>query len=81
MTVPAGATVHWVSSQQLNHPGPTQYYLAKVPAGSSATKWDGAGNVWFKFHTTTATIDANKQMSWPNQSKNGLTPIRHRTGY
>jgi len=69
MEVPAGATVHWVTSQQMNHPGPTQYYLAKAPEGSSVTKWDGSGNVWFKFHTTTATIDKSKQMSWPNQSK------------
>jgi len=72
MEVPAGATVHWVASQQMNHPGPTQYYLAKVPEGSSATKWDGSGNVWFKFHTTTATIDVANQMTWPNQSKISL---------
>jgi len=69
MEVPAGATIHWVTSQQMNHPGPTQYYLARAPEGSSVTKWDGSGNVWFKFHTTTAKIDAAKQMSWPNQSE------------
>jgi hypothetical protein len=69
MEVPAGATVHYISTQQINHPGPTQYYLAKVPAGSSATTWDGSGVVWFKFHTTTPIIDKNQQMTWPNQSK------------
>ena len=62
----------------MNHPGPTQYYLAKVPEGSSATKWDGSGASWFKFHTTTATIDAAKQMSWPNQSKNWPCEWQHR---
>ncbi|KAK3684158.1 glycoside hydrolase [Podospora appendiculata] len=67
-TVTAGSTVHYVSSQQINHPGPTQYYLAKVPEGSSVTKWDGAGAVWFKFHTEMPTVDKNKQMTWPGQN-------------
>ncbi|KAK1761512.1 glycoside hydrolase [Echria macrotheca] len=67
-TVPAGSTIHYVSTQQVNHPGPTQYYLAKVPAGSSATKWDGSGAVWFKFFTTMPTMDNNKQLTWPGQN-------------
>ncbi len=75
MTVPAGSTIHYISTQQINHPGPTQYYLAKVPEGSSATKWDGSGNVWFKFHTTTAIMDKNKQLAWPNQSEQRLMSI------
>ena len=29
MKVPAGSTIHYISTQQVNHPGPTQYYLAK----------------------------------------------------
>jgi hypothetical protein len=29
-TVPAGAKVSYISSQQVNHPGPTQYWIAKV---------------------------------------------------
>ena len=74
-TVPAGATVHYISTQQVNHPGPTQYYLAKVPAGSSATKFDGAGAVWFKFHTTMPTIDKNKQLTWPGQSNLPPSPL------
>ncbi len=68
-TVPAGAVVHYISTQQINHPGPTQYYLAKVPAGSTAATWDGAGAVWFKFHTEMPLIDKNKQLTWPGQSK------------
>ncbi|KAF2835744.1 lytic polysaccharide monooxygenase [Patellaria atrata CBS 101060] len=68
MTVPAGATIHYVSTQQVNHPGPTQYYLAKVPAGQSASTWDGAGAVWFKIKTTMPTVDNNKQMTWPGQN-------------
>jgi len=71
-TVPAGSTIHYVSTQQVNHPGPTQYYLAKVPAGSSATKFDGSGAVWFKFFTTMPTMDKNKQLAWPGQSASYL---------
>ncbi|KAF2471644.1 glycoside hydrolase family 61 protein [Lindgomyces ingoldianus] len=66
--VPAGATVHYISTQQINHPGPTQYYLAKVPSGSSAAKWDGSGAVWFKISTTMPFMDKNKQMTWPGQN-------------
>jgi hypothetical protein len=68
-TVPAGSTIHYISTQQVNHPGPTQYYLAKVPVGQSAKTWDGSGAVWFKFHTEMPRIDANKQLTWPGQSK------------
>jgi len=68
-TVPAGATVHYISTQQVNHPGPTQYYLAKVPEGMTAETWDGSGAVWFKFATTMPTMDKNKQLTWPGQSK------------
>lgn len=81
MEVPAGATIHYVSTQQVNHPGPTQYYLAKVPSGQSAATWDGSGAVWFKIHTTTPTIDANKQMTWPGQSILSLSPSPMRKTY
>jgi len=68
-TVPAGATVHYISTQQINHPGPTQYYLAKVPAGQDAATWDGSGAVWFKFHTEMPIMSKDKQMSWPGQNE------------
>ncbi|CCC10875.1 hypothetical protein SMACR_04106 [Sordaria macrospora] len=68
-TVPAGSTIHYISTQQINHPGPTQYYLARVPAGSSATKFDGSGAVWFKIFTTMPKMDKNKQLTWPGQNQ------------
>jgi hypothetical protein len=68
MTVPAGATIHYISTQQVNHPGPTQYYIAKVPSGASVTSWDGSGAVWAKISTTKPAMDANKQLMWPAQS-------------
>ncbi|KAK4183944.1 glycoside hydrolase [Podospora australis] len=67
-TVPAGSTVHYISTQQINHPGPTQYYLAKVPAGQSAKSWDGSGAVWFKIATAMPEVDKNKQLVWPAQN-------------
>jgi hypothetical protein len=71
-TVAAGSTVHYISTQQINHPGPTQYYLAKVPAGASAKTWDGSGAIWFKIATTMPSVDGNKQMVWPGQSKRDI---------
>ncbi len=68
-TVAAGSTIHYISTQQINHPGPTQYYLAKAPAGSSAKTFDGSGSVWFKIGTTMPTMDNNKQLVWPAQSR------------
>jgi hypothetical protein len=68
VTVPAGATIHYISTQQVNHPGPTQYYLAKVPAGADVKSWDGSGAVWFRFSTTKPSVNSAKQMSWPGQS-------------
>jgi hypothetical protein len=67
-TVPAGATVYFVSSQQVNHPGPTQYYIAKVPSGQSAKSWDGSGAVWSRLSTTNPTVDSNKQQHWPGEN-------------
>ena len=67
-SVPAGATIHYVASQQVNHPGPTQYYLAKVPEGASVKTWDGAGAVWFKFHTEVPLPQGSSGQSWPAQN-------------
>ncbi|OAK99825.1 glycoside hydrolase family 61 protein [Phaeosphaeriaceae sp. SRC1lsM3a] len=69
INVPAGATIHYISTQQVNHPGPTQYYLAKVPAGKDVKSWDGSGAVWFRFSTTKPSVDQAKQMSWPGQNE------------
>jgi hypothetical protein len=73
MTVPAGAMIHYISSQQVNHPGPTQYYLAKVPTDADVKTWDGSGAVWFKISTTKPSVDAQKQMTWPGQSTSSTT--------
>ncbi|KFA56005.1 hypothetical protein S40293_03996 [Stachybotrys chartarum IBT 40293] len=74
-TVPAGARVHYISTQQVNHPGPTQYYIAKVPSGQSALTWDGSGAVWSRLSTTKPTVDANRQMTWPGQNEYRLVEV------
>ncbi|PGH04520.1 hypothetical protein AJ79_07046 [Helicocarpus griseus UAMH5409] len=47
-TVAAGSKVGFVAKGSIYHPGPLQFYMAKVPAGQSAATWDGSGQVWFK---------------------------------
>ncbi|KAH7085585.1 glycoside hydrolase [Paraphoma chrysanthemicola] len=69
IVVPAGASIHYISTQQVNHPGPTQYYLAKVPAGADVKTWDASGAVWFKIGTTKPTVNAQRQMTWPGQNE------------
>lgn len=63
-SVNAGDKIQFVSSQQLNHPGPQSYYMAKVPSGSKVESWDPTGNVFFKVYTTMPTIGSDKMMKW-----------------
>ncbi|KAL2751976.1 glycoside hydrolase family 61 protein [Sodiomyces alcalophilus JCM 7366] len=65
MNVQAGSTVTFSSSPPIFHPGPAIAYLAKVPAGQSASTWDGKGAVWFKIWQDNAII-SNNGISWPN---------------
>jgi len=63
-SVAAGGTVGFVSNPAPYHPGPLQFYMAKVPAGQSISSWDGSGSVWFKVYSKGPTF-ANGQMTWP----------------
>ncbi|KAK3217442.1 hypothetical protein GRF29_1g3100281, partial [Pseudopithomyces chartarum] len=63
MSVAAGSSVVFKAGQAVFHPGPIQFYLAKVPAGQTAATWDGSGNVWFKIYAEKAQ-SANGQLSW-----------------
>ncbi|KAF2021983.1 lytic polysaccharide monooxygenase [Aaosphaeria arxii CBS 175.79] len=71
-TVKAGDTVGFVAAASISHPGPLQFYLAKVPAGKTAADWDGSGNVWFKIYEQGATI-SSAGMSWGSQGKSQVT--------
>ncbi|KAF2666403.1 cellulose-growth-specific protein, partial [Microthyrium microscopicum] len=51
----AGATVNFKSNAGIFHPGPLLFYMAKVPAGQSADKWEPKGDVWFKIAQSTVS--------------------------
>lgn len=59
-------------SPDIFHPGPVQLYMAKVPAGSDITTWDGKGDVWFKIYSEKATLSGS-QLSWASLSKTSVT--------
>ncbi|KAH6638585.1 glycoside hydrolase family 61 protein [Truncatella angustata] len=58
-TVAAGSTVSFRVDPAIQHPGPLQFYLAKVPSGQTAASFDGAGSVWFKIYEEHPTITAD----------------------
>lgn len=57
----------FTASPNIFHPGPLQFYLAKVPSGQTAATWDGSGNVWFKIYAEQATVSGG-QLSWGSLS-------------
>ncbi|KAF2230622.1 lytic polysaccharide monooxygenase [Viridothelium virens] len=57
-TVKAGSTIGFKADNVVTHPGPIQFYMAKVPSGQTAATFDGSGSVWFKIHTEEPTIDS-----------------------
>ncbi|KAG7152620.1 Cellulose-growth-specific protein like [Verticillium longisporum] len=65
LDVQAGAAVSFTSSPAIFHPGPSLAYLAKVPAGTSVSDWDGKGTVWFKIWQDEAIITSSG-ISWPS---------------
>ncbi|KAF2110174.1 glycosyl hydrolase family 61-domain-containing protein [Lophiotrema nucula] len=66
--VAAGGSVTFKASPNIFHPGPLQFYMAKVPAGQTAATWDGSGNVWFKIYAEKATASGG-QLSWASLNK------------
>ena len=42
-TVAAGSQLGFMTNQAIYHAGPVQFYMAKVPAGSTVDSWDGSG--------------------------------------
>jgi hypothetical protein len=62
-TVNAGDTVGFTAVSSISHPGPLQFYMAKVPDGKTAATFDGSGDVWFKIYSQGATFSGG-QMSF-----------------
>ncbi|KAM0328544.1 hypothetical protein ACHAQA_004951 [Verticillium albo-atrum] len=48
LPVAAGAKMGFTSSNSMGHPGPSLFYMARVPDGEDITTWEPAGDVWFK---------------------------------
>ncbi|KAH8714792.1 glycosyl hydrolase family 61-domain-containing protein [Phaeosphaeriaceae sp. PMI808] len=71
-SVAAGSSVTWTSAPNIFHPGPLQFYMAKVPSGQTAATWDGSGQVWYKIYAEPAII-SNGQMSWASLNKGSVS--------
>ncbi|KAF1942204.1 fungal cellulose binding domain-containing protein [Clathrospora elynae] len=71
-TVNAGDTVGFTAVSSISHPGPLQFYLAKVPEDKTAATWDGSGNVWFKIYSQGATF-SDGQMNWASSGRSPPT--------
>jgi len=67
-SVQAGGSIKWSASQAVYHPGALSAYMAKVPSGSTAAKWDGAGQVWFKVFQDYPTTSQG-QYQFPSLNK------------
>lgn len=50
MNVQAGGQITFGAAPNIFHIGPLSGYMAKVPAGQTADRWDGKGAVWFKVY-------------------------------
>lgn len=63
MTVAPGSKIWFVTNQVITQVGVMEWYMAKVPAGHTATPWDGSGNVWFKINEDHPTFSP---LNWPS---------------
>lgn len=59
-TIAAGSEIGFRSSNSMGHPGPSLWYMARVPDGQDVNSWVPSGNVWFKIDQY-----GNQPDSWP----------------
>ncbi|ERT03386.1 hypothetical protein HMPREF1624_01700 [Sporothrix schenckii ATCC 58251] len=65
-TVAAGGNLGFIADQTVSHPGPVQFYMARVPEGRDLNTWEAAGNVWFKVASIGAAAGTTgKALVWP----------------
>ncbi|CZR59460.1 uncharacterized protein PAC_09352 [Phialocephala subalpina] len=75
-TAAAGGTLGFVADQGVDHPGPVQFYMAKVPDGTTIDAWDGSGKVWFKVaYLGPPTIRKNVSFKVPKNIPSGDHPF------
>lgn len=66
ISVTAGGTFTFDVDTSIGHPGPLQFYLAKVPAGKTAATFDGKGAVWFKIYQDGPSGLGTSTIKWPS---------------
>jgi len=69
-TVAAGSTLTYYASPSVYHPGPMQFYLARVPDGQDVKSWNGDGAVWFKVYQEQPNFGS--QLTWPSTGKSSF---------
>ncbi|KAL2158743.1 hypothetical protein VTH06DRAFT_3934 [Thermothelomyces fergusii] len=69
-TVQAGSSVTYYANPSIYHPGPMQFYLARVPDGQDVKSWNGDGAVWFKVYEEQPQFGS--QLTWPSNGKNSF---------
>jgi hypothetical protein len=74
VSVKAGGTVGFTVDTSVGHPGPTHFYLAKVPAGKTAATFDGKGAVWFKIYEDGPSGLGTGTLKWPSDGSCSLAP-------
>jgi len=70
-SVAAGSTLGFVADQGVTHPGPVQFYMARVPEGANINTWEAAGKVWFKageMDGTPGGSSGGTSFNWPAYS-------------
>ena len=70
LEVAAGSTITYGASPNVYHPGPMQFYLARVPDGESVSSWKGEGPVWFKIYHEQPNFGS--QLTWPSNGKSSF---------
>ncbi|KAL2128619.1 hypothetical protein VTI74DRAFT_8935 [Chaetomium olivicolor] len=78
----AGSSVTYYANPSIYHPGPMQFYLARVPDGQNINSWNGDGAVWFKVYHEQPNFGS--QLTWPSNGKSSFSvPIPRciRAGY
>jgi hypothetical protein len=58
-TVAAGSRFGLTASASMGHPGPSLWYMARVPDGQDVNAWVPSGNVWFKIEQNGSTPSAD----------------------
>ncbi|KAK1778109.1 glycoside hydrolase [Copromyces sp. CBS 386.78] len=73
LSVAAGTTITYGAAPNVYHPGPMQFYLARVPDGQDINSWTGEGAVWFKIYHEQPTFGS--QLTWASNGKSSF-PVK-----